>query len=190
VRNIDEQNFHLLYLDHLLSDRRVTEEALEEFVRAEVDVDALIKMAGEDEEEEAAARAVVARLSEYPVRDEDLADLRVLATDGGDNIYMFIEGLIDIDTGGEEDWYCTKGSPDIRRCVNVESVRANVYFQGVDCASLVELQKLTEVHLGARWDNAEALLRLPALAKVTAARPLPAGLVAELRGRGVEVISP
>lgn len=189
VRSTDEQNFHLLFLDHLLTDERVTADELEEFVRAGVDLDALREQARTEgiPGEKKAARAVVARLSEYPVSDEDLAAIQVLATDGGDDIYMFLEGLADIDTGGEEDWYDTKGSPDIRRCVNVTRVLADGYFQGIDCTLLTELPALTDVHLGRFWSNAEALLRVPALQRVTASKPLPRQLIADLRARGVEV---
>lgn len=186
----DEQNFHLLLLDHLLADERVTEDQLAAFVRAGVDVEALKQLAVDEgiPGEEKAARAVVARLAEYPVSDDDLAEIVHLSSDGGDDIYMLIEGLVDIDSGGEEDWYDTVGSPAIRRCVNVEKVLADRYFHGVDCGLLVELRALTEISLGSRWTNAEALLRVPALRKVTVGKPLPDALAAELRGRGVEVV--
>lgn len=190
VRTPDEQNFHLLFLDHLLSDERVTADELEQFVRAGLDLDALRKLARDEgiPGEKKATKAVIARLSEYPVSDDDLAAIQVLATDGGDDIYMFIEGrLTEADTGGEEDWYDTKGSPDIRRCVNVIKILADCYFQGLDCSLLTELPALTEVHLGRFWTNAEALLRVPALKTVRASQPLPPQLVADLRARGVKV---
>lgn len=189
---LDEQNFHLLLLDHLLTSEKVTEDDLEAFVRETVDVDALQGLAEAEgiPGEEKAARAVVARLAEFPVSDEDLADIKLLASDGGDDIYMFLEGLAGIDTGGEEDWYDTKGSPVIRKCVSVERVLADNYFQGIDCASLASLPRLREVNLGLRWQNPEALLKVASLKKVTAAKPLPKALVEQLRGRGVEVTSP
>ncbi|WAS93002.1 DUF6892 domain-containing protein [Nannocystis punicea] len=193
MRTPDEQNFHLLFLDRLLTRERVTPDELEAFVREGVDLEALRKQAREEgiPGEKKAALAVIARLSEYPVSDEDLAGIRTLATDGGDEIYMFIEGrLTGIDTGGEEDWYDTKGSPDIRRCVNVTTVLADCYFQGIDCALLTELPALTEVNLGRFWSNAEALLRVPTLKSVKASQPLPEQLVADLQARGVEVEAP
>ncbi|MDC0721834.1 DUF6892 domain-containing protein [Nannocystis bainbridge] len=192
MRTPDEQNFHLLFLDHLLREGRVTTDALAAFVGEAVDLEALREQARAEgiPGEKQAARAVVARLSEYPVRDEDLASIDLLASDGGDDIYMFLEALVDIDTGGEEDWYDTSGVPDIRRCVNVTRVLADNYFQGLDCTLLTGLPAVTEVALGMRWSNAEALLAVPALRKVSARLPLPPQLVADLRARGVEVKLP
>jgi hypothetical protein len=190
VRSIDEENFHLLLLDHMLRAGRASAADLEAFVRAGVDLEGLRRLAvdGGIPGEQAAARAVVARLAEYPVSDADCAAIVLLAADGGDPIYMWIEQLIDVDTGGEEDWYDTVGSPEILRCVNVERVHADCYFSGLDCELLVGLTQMTEVHLGMQWRNPEALLRVPSLRTLTThGAPLPLALAAELILCGVAV---
>lgn len=184
----DEENFHLVLLTQLLRRGRTTEAELTAFVEAGVDLEALRRLGAEDNAgEAAAARAVASRLAQRPISAEDLAAIEAVNSDGGDEIYMLIEGLLDIDSGGEEDWYDTRGGSLLRACRNVRRVRADCYFQGVDCEALAELPHLEEVGLGLRWQNAEALLRAPALRRVTASRPLPAELVAQLQARGVEV---
>jgi hypothetical protein len=189
VARYDEENFHLVLLNQLLRHGRVTEAELEAFVRAGVDVEALRRGAEEDgiPGEAAAARAVVARLAARALDDDDYAAIESLTSDGGDDIYMLIEGLVDIDSGGEEDWYDTVGSQELRACRNVRRVVANCYFQGLDCELLVGLPAVEKVDLGLRWRHAEALLRVPALQQVTVRGELPAPLVAELAARGVQV---
>ncbi len=147
----------------------------------------------EDADERARVVAAVARLHALPISADELARVEGLAFDGGNDIYMLIEEVLGIDTGGEEDYY------EVRSLAGVSALRSlavlNLDGHGyrkatLDLGPLADHPTLASLYLTGKCKPAAVLESLPALTKLRArASDLddPA-VLARLRIRGVEVV--
>jgi hypothetical protein len=81
------------------------------------------------------AKEALAILGGILIEPGQLEKITNLSFDGGDDIYMTLEGAIDIDTGGEEDWYECKSVSGVQRLPNLKSSWNDGYFRVESLAS-------------------------------------------------------
>ncbi len=154
---------------------------------------ALAGIAGEEEEGEGARVAeALRRLQQIELDAAALATITSLDFDGGNEIYLLIEGELDIDTGGEEDYYCLHSLEGIAALGGLETLDLDSYGwrpEGLDLAPLTGHPALHTLRLHGPAVHAAALETLPRLARLTAtAAELDDPQVARrLAARGVEV---
>jgi hypothetical protein len=146
----------------------------------------------EDGDEQERVAAAVARLHETPLPDEGLARVERIDFDGGNDIYMLIEEVLDIDTGGEADYYCLGSLQGIGALTSLVALNldGHGYRQApLDLSPLAGHPALADLYLTGVCTNAAVLTTLPALAKLrTRASDLDDPTVLDrLRQRGVEV---
>lgn len=147
----------------------------------------------EDADERARVVAAVARLHALPISADELARVEGLAFDGGNDIYMLIEEVLGIDTGGEEDYYEVRSLAGVGalRSLAVLNLDGHGYRKAtLDLGPLAGHPTLASLYLTGKCKPAAVLESLPALTKLRArASDLddPA-VLARLRIRGVEVV--
>jgi len=145
-----------------------------------------------DDNEAERVAAAVARLHELPLTAEMLARIESVGFDGGNDIYMLIEEVLDIDTGGEEDYYQLQSLVGIDALTALTSLNLDGHGYREAALDLSPLQghpKLASIYLTGKCTNAKALETLPALNTLTArATDLDDPTVLErLAARGVEI---
>lgn len=113
----------LAVLDALLSAGRLTaariDEALEGIAAKSYGLDPREQPI---EIESQRAKEALGRLAELDVDESALAEIPALDFDGGNEIYMLLEDSIDIDTGGEEDWYQLESLAGVERLTGLQSI--------------------------------------------------------------------
>jgi len=155
-----DAGLHIAVLGKLLRARKIAEESLVALLKG-------IESSEEDwrDSERVRVQEAVRRLHAKALAKDDVASVAQLDFDGGNDIYMLIEQTLDVDSGGEEDYY---------------EVRS---LDGV--GALTGLASLDLLCSGFRG----SLEPLEALPKLTALRApqANAGDVARLSKRGVSV---
>ena len=145
-----------------------------------------------DDNEAERVAAAIARLHELPLTAAMLARIESVGFDGGNDIYMLIEEVLDIDTGGEEDYYNLRSLQGIGALTSLTSLNLDGHGYrdtALDLAPLTGHPKLASIYLTGKCTHAKALETLPALNTLTArAEDLDDPKVLErLAARGVEI---
>ncbi|MCA9643376.1 MAG: hypothetical protein H6718_17650 [Polyangiaceae bacterium] len=121
----------------------------------------------EDDEEFLKARDAIARLSEWQVAEADLRRIEALDFDGGNPVYMSLEGGIDIDTGGEEDWYQVMSLDGVQRLSNLKRLNLDGHgyrdYEWLDLAVLEAHPALESLLLTGRCKSVASLDQLESL---------------------------
>jgi hypothetical protein len=138
------------------------------------------------------AQEAIAKLGELDLAPSDVNDVEKLDFDGGNDIYMALEGAIDIDTGGEEDWYELHSLAGIERLGALRrlSLDGHGYREAaLDLTPLRGHPSLTELVLTGRCTNGAVLATLPELKSldVSMAKLDVADLPDQLVARGINV---
>jgi len=126
---------------------------------------------GDNEDERVAA--AVALLHDLPLPAGALARVERLDFDGGNDIYMLIEEVLDIDSGGEEDYYNLQSLAGIAALSSLVSLNldGHGYREAtLDLAPLSGHPTLASIYLTGKCTNAKALESLPALKTLTGRR--------------------
>jgi hypothetical protein len=137
-----------------------------------LDANAIAEELGEvadDGKERDRVLAVIEELKGVSVKAAAIAAIEELDFDGGNQIYMAIEEALDIDTGGEENYYEVQSLDGIAELRNLQRIDFDGHGQnraGLDLAPLAGHPKLAEIRLIGGFRNAAALEKLPALKKV------------------------
>jgi hypothetical protein len=124
-------------------------------------------------------------LVRYPLSESDLALVETITFDGGNEIYSYCFRF----WNGETEEFEVKSLEGIAHCANLRSLICIAVIEKLDIAQLVGLRKLEEINLAEVCINADRLLDLPALKKLTfhegvIADPI---LLARLRAKGVAI---
>lgn len=146
----------------------------------------------DDENEAERVAAAVALLHDLPIPNGALARIERLDFDGGNDIYMLIEEVLDIDTGGEEDYYNLQSLAGIDALTSLTSLNLDGHGYreaALDLSPLADHPTLASIYLTGKCTHAKALETLPALNTLTArASNLDDPTVLDrLAARGVEV---
>ncbi len=145
-----------------------------------------------DDNEAERVAAALARLHELPLTTAMLARIESIDFDGGNDIYMLIEEVLDIDTGGEEDYYNLQSLAGIDALTSLTSLNLDGHGYreaALDLSPLADHPTLASIYLTGKCTHAKALETLPALNTLTArASNLDDPTVLDrLAARGVEV---
>ncbi|MEZ4376250.1 MAG: hypothetical protein R3B07_35930 [Polyangiaceae bacterium] len=142
------------------------EEALSDLADKNYDDDELDEDE-DDDEEYLKARDAIARLGEWQVSGDELARIETLDFDGGNSVYMSLEGAIDIDTGGEEDWYQVLSLEGVQRLTNLKSLSLDGHgyreYEWLDLAVLAGHPTLETLDLTGRCKSLQSLEQLKSL---------------------------
>lgn len=146
----------------------------------------------EEDDEQARVAAAIARLHETPLPAAAVARVERVDFDGGNDIYMLIEEVLGIDTGGEEDYYCLGSLQGIGALTALKALNLDGHGYrraALDLSPLAGHPNLADVYLTGTCTHAGALERLPALKQLRArAADLDdPGVLDRLRRRGVDV---
>ncbi len=138
------------------------------------------------------AKEGLARLGEMELNKTALQTIESLDFDGGNEIYMTFEDAIDIDTGGEEDWYCLKALTNIGLLTALRSLDLDGYGYretSLDLTPLAAHPALTELVLSGRCISADTLDSLPALKTLSVglAKIDTPAVLKQLTERGIKV---
>ena len=82
--------------------------------------------------------AALARLATFPLQLADVQRVRQLDFDGGNDIYMLIERLMHVDSGGEADYYLVGRLDGLEALTGLEDFVADGYAFNVDAEQLSE----------------------------------------------------
>jgi hypothetical protein len=138
------------------------------------------------------AEEALTKLGELPIDEDDLGDIETVDFDGGNDVYMALEGAIDIDTGGEENWYELHALGGIDKLTGLRSLGLDGHGYreaDLDLTPLRGHPSLERLVLTGPCTNASVLTSLPALKSldVTSAELDEAEVLEALAARGVEV---
>ena len=188
VPTISDPGLFLGVLQALLEQEIVAEERLDAVL---ADIETSDDPDGEESERVAAA---IVCLQQLEISADELARVTQLDFDGGNHIYMLIEEVLEIETGGEADYYAVRSlvGVDALRSLTALSLDGHGYRDAtLDLTPLAGHPTLASLELTGRCRPAGVLESLPALGHLRA-RPGdlddPA-VLARLRGRGVEVVA-
>jgi|GEM_PF-4570466 len=137
---MSEPNFRLCILQALLEKGRLTTERLHDFLNENVPE---LKPApgvyydGEEEEGEV-AKATIAALATYPLTAEDWESIEEIQVDGGNDIYFVVENHLNIETGGESDFYLYRSAAEAERCPNLKVLDVSIYYSGSEADDVLE----------------------------------------------------
>ncbi len=124
-------------------------------------------------------------LVRYPLTEADLAMVETITFDGGNEIYPYCFRF----WSGETKDFDVTSVEGIAQCVNLRRIICIAVIEQLDIAQLTSLSKLEEIDLPERCLNAQRLLDLPALKKLSfydgVIRDEP--LLARLRAKGVAI---
>ena len=109
----------------LLLDDIETEEAEEEYNDARTIAEERIE-------------AALVLLHQFALNREDVAQIEYLSFDSGSEIYRLIEDLVDVDTGGEEDYYLVADLMSLEALSSLKEVNLSGYATDVDIVPLEE----------------------------------------------------
>lgn len=147
----------------------------------------------EEGEEWERVSAAIALLHALPISADELARVERLDFDGGNEIYMLLEELLDIETGGESDYYEVQSLAGISALRSLVDLNLDAYgfrTATLDLTPLAGHPTIASLYLTGKCKPATTLEAMPALKRLRA-RPDdlddPA-VLARLRARGVEVI--
>ncbi len=183
---ITDPGLFLGVLQALLEQELMPQERLDS-VLAEIETSEL------DEDDEAGRVAeAIGLLQALPLSAEALARVESLDFDGGNEIYMLIEQVLDIETGGEEDYYQVLSLEGVQALTSLVSIDldGHGYREGaLDLSPLAGHPTLASLSLTGKCTRSQVLLSLPALTQLHAsARNVDdPSVLARLRERGVEV---
>lgn len=157
----------------------VLEALIEEDILDEDRLDPLladIETSDEDldpDDEEARVAAAIAILHALPLEADAVARIECVDFDGGNDIYMLLEEVLEIETGGEADYY------QLRSLQGIEALRSLVALNldghgfneaKLDLSPLAGHPTLAILRLSGKCTGARALESLPALKELTARR--------------------
>jgi hypothetical protein len=137
---MSDPNFRLCILQALLENGRLTTERLHDFLNEKVPE---LKPApgvyydGEEEEGEV-AKATIAALATYPLTADDWNSIEEIQVDGGDEIYFVVENHLNIETGGESDFYLYRSAAEAEQCPNLKALDVSIYYSGSDPDDVLE----------------------------------------------------
>ncbi len=146
-----------------------------------------------EDDEPARVAAAVALLHDLPLPAGALARVERLAFDGGSDIYMLLEEVLDIDTGGEADYYEVRSLQGIAALTGLTSLDLDGHGDrktALDLRPLADHKALATIVLTGKCTNASALERLPALTSLTTKRNNldDPSVLDRLAKRGVEIL--
>ena len=148
---------------------------------------------GEHGEPEAArVAAALALLHATPLPAGALARVETLDFDGGNDIYMLIEELLDIDTGGELPYYDLRSLQGIAALTALTALNLDGHGHPgtpLDLTPLAHHPTLASIFLSGACTHASALETLPALNTLRARREHldDPTVLTRLAARGVEI---
>lgn len=185
-----DPGFHLAVLGALVEAEAVSESALERHGKGVAKaLDAL-----DEDDEHGRLTLALAHFHKLPLAAAKVRKIDALDFDGGNVVYMTLEEIAGTYSGGETDAYAVQSLAGIDALVGLQ--RLDLDSHGCpadgelrDLAPLANLPALEEIQL-CDCTNADALLTLPKLRRVTllgAVTVEPAGVIEELKRRGVEV---
>ena len=122
---------------------------------------------------EARVCAAIAILHGLPLAAEALAQVERVDFDGGNDIYMLIEEVLEIETGGEADYYqlrALEGIAALSSLVALDLDGHGFREATLDLSPLAGHPTLATLRLTGKCTGAKALERLPALTELTARR--------------------
>jgi hypothetical protein len=186
-----DAGFHLAVLGALMDADVVSEEAIERFCKPLVK--ALDRL--DEDDQTARLRLVLEHLHTMPLPAAKVAKIESLDFDGGNVVYMTLEGIAGTDSGGETDVYSAGSLDGIGALVALE--RLDIDSHGnppggvlMDLAPLAGHPRLAEIMLG-DCRNADALASVPRLRSVrvlgSTADVQPKGVLKKLAAKGVKV---
>lgn len=111
----------------------------------------------------------LARLAEIEIDPAHLSAIDRLDFEGGNGIYMLIERILDIDTGGEADYYQVGSLTGIERLPGLQVLSLDGHGwrkAALDLGPLRDHPALREVVLSGKCIAAQALEHMPVLAEV------------------------
>lgn len=134
----------------------------------------------------------VSCLSSFSLRRSDVEFIKRLDFDGGNSIYMLIESSLEVDTGGEADYYELGSLEGIDQMSSLESLDLDGHGYrdaDLDLSPLAGHPTLASLRLSGRCTNAGALERMPALKtlKLPYAKVDDDAVLDRLTARGVTV---
>ena len=144
------------------------------------------------DDEEARVAAAIASLHTLPLEADALARIERVDFDGGNDIYMLIEEVLEIETGGEADYYQLLSLAGIDALTSLVSLNLDGHgFREarLDLSPLAGHPTLSTLRLSGECTGAKALESLPALKELTARRERldDPSVLDRLASRGVEI---
>jgi len=143
---------------------------------------------------------LITALGRLELEPDALAGVESLDFDGGNEIYMWIEGTgaellgledWELDTGGESELYTVASFEGIGALKGLVSLSLDAYgyaSHARDASPLLALPGLTTLELaGAELSDASVLTKLPALERLRGTRQIDAAVLDELRAAGVDL---
>ena len=187
---IPDPGLFLAVLESLTEEGLIEEDRLDPLL-------AEIETSDEDldpEDEEARVAAAIATLHTLPLDPEALARVERVDFDGGNDIYMLIEEVLEIETGGEADYYqltSLQGIEALRSLVSLNLDGHGFREASLDLSPLAGHPTLATLRLTGKCTGAQALERLPALKELTANRDKldDPTVLDRLAARGVEILA-
>jgi hypothetical protein len=184
---IPDPGLYLGVLQALMEREIVAEERLDS-VLAEIETSEV-----DPDDERARVAEAVGLLHALPLPADALARVERLDFDGGNDIYMLIEQVLEIETGGEADYYevgSLQGIGALTSLVSLDLDGHGYRSAALDLSPLAGHPTLASLHLTGRCTHAAVLASLPALKQLRASasdldEP---GVLARLRERGVEIL--
>ena len=143
--------------------------------------------------EAARVAAALALLHAVPLPTGALARVQTLDFDRGNDIYMLIEELLDIDTGGQRPYYALRSLQGVAALTALTALNLDGHGHpgaaALDLAPLAGHPTLASIYLSGRCTHASALEALPALNTLRARREHldDPTVLTRLAARGVEI---
>jgi hypothetical protein len=192
-RQFPDKGLMLAVLDGLIRGGTLSEDTIEDALSGIADNDYDLEPEGDAIRIEGKrAREAMDRLSTLEIDEADLAFIQDLDFDGGNDIYMCLEGAIDIDTGGEEDWYQLEdleGFSALPQCHRLDLDGHGYRKSALDLEPLRDHPALEQLTLTGECHSAGVLKTLPRLRRldVRMAKLDAPEVIAHLKSGGVEV---
>lgn len=188
---LPDAGFHLAVLGALVEAEMISESALERHGKGVAKaLDAL-----DEDDERGRLELALAHFHKLPLAAAKVRKIDALDFDGGNTAYMTLEEIAGTYSGGETDVYSVQSLDGIAALVGLQRLDLDSHgcpAEGElrDLAPLANMPALEDIQL-CDCKNADALLTLPKLRRVTLFSSIkvePAGVIEELKRRGVEVV--
>jgi len=188
---LPDAGFHLAVIGALMDADVLSEEAVERFCKPLAK--ALDRL--EEDDEHGRLGLVLAHLHTMPLPPEKVAAIAALDFDGGNSVYMTLEEIAGVYSGGETDAYSVGSFEGIGALEGLESLDIDSHGNPpgdavVDFAPLARHPRLAELTIS-DGKNADALETLPSLKRVrllgTGEGLQPEGVLDRLAAKGVAV---
>ena len=171
-----DSGLHLAVLGVLLERDAVSEDAIRD------------RLASVEGEEIARIKEAVKRLHAMPLPKAAVSAIEYLDFDGGNDIYMTLEAAIDVDTGGEDDFYQLSSLAGIEALESLASLNLDAYGYreaDLDLTPLANHPSLSRLMLSGSCTNAKVLETLPKLTKLSGGELDDKSVLERLEKRGV-----